>query len=51
MYLAYSELDGVAELKPGFGLGCWLMPELVWVNFGCNWSVWMVPGTVDPMED
>lgn len=57
MYLAYDYAPHrwphkwqVKELKKDWGLGYWLMPELMYVNLDCNVCVWIVPGTVDPSE-
>lgn len=49
MYIAY-DFEGIRGLIPDWGLGYWLMPGLTYVNLDCNVCVWMVPGTVNPLD-
>lgn len=48
MYIGYDIYFGTAILS-GSNVGCWLYD--LNPNLDVNVSVWIVPGTVDPLED
>jgi hypothetical protein len=48
MYIGYDIYFGTAIMS-GSNVGCWLYD--LNPNLDVNVSVWIVPGTVDPLED